>query len=186
MKNLYFVRHGQATNNLEGEELVGGHFDAPLTDRGKKQAAEVAEEIAASGLIFDAIYSSPLQRAYNTAKAIAKKINYPEDQIELLDILKERDFGSLAGKPFEEALGMSMDYYLKNPLSVDHIEGIETLAKLHKRSERIVQMMKQRPVNSVLIVAHGALGRSIRKVIEGVPFDDEVEKIPNAKIVKLI
>ncbi len=186
MKHLYFVRHGQAVNNLKNNELVGGHFDAPLTEKGITQARDVASEIVNSGLTFDVILSSPLQRAHHTAKIIAESISFPKSNIELLDILKERDFGELAGKPFEEALGMTMSEYLANPLSADSIEGVETLAELHNRAGKIVQIVRERPEESVLIVAHGALGRSIKKNIEGVPYDKEVEKIPNAKLIKLI
>ncbi len=186
MKNLYFIRHGEAINNLKDNELVGGHFDAALTKKGILQAQQAAKEIKEKNLKFDVILSSPLQRAADTASIISEVVGYPQSEIEYLDILKERDFGELAGKPFEEALGMTMADYLANPLSADHLDGVESLLNLHHRAESLTELLKSRTEDSILIVSHGALGRSIRKVIEGKAFDEEVDKIPNAKIIKLL
>ena len=70
---IYLVRHGQSEGNLQDRFM--GHTDTPLTELGFRQA-----ELAASylkNIHLDAIYSSDLQRAYNTACATAKQKNMP-------------------------------------------------------------------------------------------------------------
>ena len=66
---IYLVRHGQSEGNLQDRFM--GHTDTPLTELGFRQA-----ELAAGymeNIHLDAIYSSDLQRAYNTALATAKR-----------------------------------------------------------------------------------------------------------------
>ncbi|NLA28209.1 MAG: histidine phosphatase family protein, partial [Propionibacterium sp.] len=66
-------RHGQTSFNVESR--FQGHLDAPLNSVGLTQA-----EVAAAGLSrfpVDAIYASPLQRAYNTARALARRVDLP-------------------------------------------------------------------------------------------------------------
>ena len=66
-------RHGQTTFNVENR--FQGHLDAPLNDVGLAQA-EVAA-VGLSKLRIDAIYASPLQRAYITAQALAGRVDLP-------------------------------------------------------------------------------------------------------------
>lgn len=70
---LYLVRHGETPWNLEGR--YQGHLDPPLTERGRRQAEATAEKLAPIG--FDAIYSSDLARARQTAEALAAKTGLP-------------------------------------------------------------------------------------------------------------
>lgn len=64
---LYFVRHGETTFNAEGR--IQGQTDAPLSDLGRRQGEAVADALANCPI--DAVYSSPLRRAMETAQAIA-------------------------------------------------------------------------------------------------------------------
>ena len=59
---LYLVRHGQSLGNLNGQML--GHTNLDLSEFGYRQAAATFEYL--KDLHFDAVYSSPLLRAYNT------------------------------------------------------------------------------------------------------------------------
>lgn len=65
---VYFVRHGEAEGNVN--MVCHGQYDGKLTQKGRKQAALTAQ--ALRGVNFDSIYSSGLQRAYDTALAIAQ------------------------------------------------------------------------------------------------------------------
>ena len=88
MTNIYIVRHGQNEDNANG--ILNGHRDLPLTELGITQAKETAEMIKESDIHIDKIYSSPLQRAYQTGEAIANALNL--DTPEKLELLIERDF----------------------------------------------------------------------------------------------
>lgn len=65
---IYIVRHGQDQDNANG--LLNGHRDTALTEIGIEQANQIATKIQEANLVFDKIYSSPLQRAYRTAEII--------------------------------------------------------------------------------------------------------------------
>lgn len=64
---VHLVRHGESSGNVDPALFRQG--DPPLTPRGREQAARVAEALRAAGL--DAVFSSPLRRARETAEAIA-------------------------------------------------------------------------------------------------------------------
>lgn len=64
---LHLIRHGETQHNKDGVGL--GREDAPLTQLGRAQSRAVAERLQATRL--DAVLSSPLSRALNTAAAVA-------------------------------------------------------------------------------------------------------------------
>lgn len=70
MLKIYIARHGQNIDNKNG--ILNGHRDGALTDKGVEQAYEIANKIKESGLTFNFVYSSPLQRAFETAKIISE------------------------------------------------------------------------------------------------------------------
>jgi broad specificity phosphatase PhoE len=88
---IILVRHGETEWNVE-RRIQGGLSDTPLSETGKKQAENLALRLKDQDI--RAIYSSPLQRALNTARAIAKYYN-----LEVLthEGLKEINVGTLEG-----------------------------------------------------------------------------------------
>jgi phosphohistidine phosphatase len=66
MSQLYFIRHGIAADR-EGFEH---DFDRPLIDRGIEKTSQIAQRLAALGLCFDRILTSPLVRAQQTAELL--------------------------------------------------------------------------------------------------------------------
>ena len=107
MKNLYFIRHGESEMNVAG--LSSGHTDTALTKKGQDQADDAGASVAQQKIIIDRIISSPLKRAHHTAIGIVKHLDFDEDSIELLDLIKERNFGELEGKNLEKDFGISTD-----------------------------------------------------------------------------
>ncbi len=73
MTRLILVRHGQSMGNLKRRFL--GHTDLPLTEHGHAQAAAVARYLEDEHI--DAVYSSDLLRAYQTAEPIAASHGLP-------------------------------------------------------------------------------------------------------------
>jgi ribonuclease H / adenosylcobalamin/alpha-ribazole phosphatase len=92
------LRHGQTA--LSVERRFAGRGDIPLTDLGLQQAAAAAAAIAERGRV-DVIISSPLQRAWQTALAVAERTGAP---LEADDDLAETDFGSWEGMTFAEVM----------------------------------------------------------------------------------
>jgi len=94
---LLLLRHGQTP--LSVEKRYSGLGDPALTERGEAQAAGAAERIGALGGV-DAILTSPLLRARQTAEAVAAATGLP---VEVRDGLIETDFGEWEGLTFVEA-----------------------------------------------------------------------------------
>ena len=93
---VILIRHGQSQGNAEGR--FGGHTDTPLSARGRKQAEATAKALASEK--FDAIYSSDLPRAIETATPLARLTGAP---LITTDAFRERSVGVMEGLTFEEA-----------------------------------------------------------------------------------
>lgn len=92
---LFVLRHGQTAWNA-GQRLQG-HLDIPLDDIGHQQAAQAAAALADEPLA--AIYSSDLQRALQTAQALAATTSAP---VVTDRRLRERHFGHFEGRTYAE------------------------------------------------------------------------------------
>jgi phosphohistidine phosphatase len=77
MKILTIVRH--AKSSWKYPELVD--FDRPLNKRGKKDAPPTGRRLKEQGILPDLIIASPANRAFSTAKIIAKEIGYPKKNL---------------------------------------------------------------------------------------------------------
>src|SRR5436190_12420988 len=98
--NLYLVRHGRSTWNVA--RRMQGWSDTDLTPEGLEQAARTADFFAEykerQRVEFDAIYSSPLRRAWLTAEAIGRAIDL--DPLAVPD-LREMNAGLIQGLTLE-------------------------------------------------------------------------------------
>ena len=102
MTTIYIARHGQNEDNVRG--ILNGHRDLPLTDLGRQQARQLARHIKDRELVFDAVYASPLGRAFETAAIVAAALGLAEPIVH--DDLIERDFGIMT------ALRLFLSYWL--------------------------------------------------------------------------
>ncbi|MHC4860425.1 MAG: histidine phosphatase family protein, partial [Planctomycetota bacterium] len=94
---MMLVRHGETPANLEG--VWHGSIDSPLTDRGRVQVDRVARFLGESFADSSAVYSSHLQRAHDTARAIAAGLGL-ETQVD--EDLGEYNLGCWEGKTYRE------------------------------------------------------------------------------------
>jgi len=171
--HLYFIRHGESTSNYG--ELITGQQDVPLTEKGKDQAHEAGGFIAAQNIKIDHIVSSSLSRAHDTARIIANEIGYPEYSIEINDLVIERSFGSLEGKPKEE-VGSFDDEVIQR-------SGGELDPAIRARAERFLEPLRGKP-GSILVVSHTGFGRRLRAVVQNISTDDS-ENFKNADLTDL-
>lgn len=170
MTKIYVVRHGQDEDNAAG--ILNGHRNMPLTTTGERQAESLAQKIKAVGLAFDAVYTSPLQRARLTAERIASILDAgtsgrPEWQpikVQILDELIERNFGVMTGVPTSEI----RDRCRPNIMETETItyflspQGAETFPDLILRANRVVKhIQNNHPTGSVLLVSHGDFGKML-------------------------
>ena len=96
---VFFVRHGEAMDDIENR--YGGWYDPELSPAGMKSAEETAEKLKQKTSDVELILSSPLKRAFQTAKILSRELKIP---IETLIYLKERNtYGLLCGENKDEA-----------------------------------------------------------------------------------
>lgn len=181
MKHVYYIRHGLSEGNKAG--VWSGRDNTPLAPEGLAQAKAAGEKARAEGLVFDVVISSPLDRAHHTAKHVAEATGYPLDNIVLLDDLIERGFGELERTVRDPAVG---EAYQNDERYIERFKNVEPLADVHERAKRVVEYIKSRQEDTILIAGHGAFGRAIRRVINEQPLHIKGESIPNAEIFKLI
>ena len=160
MLKIYLARHGQNADNLAG--ILNGHRDEPLTEKGIEQAHEVADKIKEVGISFDFVYSSPLVRAFDTAKVIAETNNLPTPIAEPL--LIERDFGIMSGKKQSDIEAFCAPDVLKTETVTYFLspEGAETFLDLMQRARKLLDAIRERHQSgNILLVTHGDMGKMI-------------------------
>lgn len=160
MTNIYIVRHGQDQDNTNG--ILNGHRDTPLTEIGISQAEQLAKKIKKSGIVFDKIYSSPLQRAYQTAEIVATYIHMKKPEI--VDILIERDFWMMSGKNIKDIEKLCSPDIIKTDTIMYFLspEWAETFPQLIKRANQALEyIQKQRIKGNILLVTHGDFGKML-------------------------
>ena len=160
MLKIYLARHGQDMDNAKG--ILNGRRDELLSEKGIEQANEVATKIKESGIHFDHVYSSPLQRAHKTAEIITDTLGTKKPEV--LEDLIERDFGIMTGKPQSTI----KDVCSPNIVQSDTIcyflspEGSETFPQLIERANKVLNEIKARYRNgNILLVTHGDFGKMI-------------------------
>ena len=147
--NLYVVRHGQVPSNIE--KVVSGWNDEKLTKKGIEQATKIRNEL--QNVKFDVVYSSPVDRAIQTANIVA-----PQNSIILDKRLAERDPGTLLSTSRE-----SIDKKAWNSLDMDRTpEGAETLlAGLKRVSNFLSEIHTKYEEKTVLVVTHNFISKCI-------------------------
>lgn len=183
MKTIYFVRHGESEFNVN--RFKAGSSNTPLTQRGRDQAKQTGANAQKKGIKVDIVISSPLDRAHDTAKIIAEHIDYPLEEILLDEMLRERNFGAAEGRNINH-LGISDEEYMNNPFSLDHLDGVEKITDLQYRANKLWQQLLERPEKTILIVSHGAFGRSVMRAAKNAPLSEDVGYINNAEVIRLI
>lgn len=163
MLNLYLMRHGQSLDNLNG--ILGGRRDEPLTPRGEKQGLAAANHLKSLGVKFDAIYTSPLERAKRTTDVVrgVLKLSWPE----IVDDLTERDFGMMTSEPVSRIEELCAPNILKSEVGEGvtyflSAKGAETFPQLMTRSRRLLKRIAVRyPSGNIILVTHGDIGKML-------------------------
>ena len=147
---LILLRHGQTP--LSVEKRYSGRGNPDLTDIGRAQAAAAAERVARLGPI-DAIVSSPLARARDTAEAVAARVGV---SVRVLDDLTETDFGTWEGLTFAEVSARDGDAHRRwmGDTSIAPPEG-ESFHAVRARVERaLATVRREHAGRTVVVVSH--------------------------------
>jgi broad specificity phosphatase PhoE len=159
---LYCVRHGETTYNLA--HRIQGQLDSELSPLGRKQCAAVAEALAHVPL--DAVYSSPLRRALESAQGIADALHL---ELRVEPRLMEINAGIFQGHSWHElddkfpeaaARWRSQDPDYRIP------EG-ESRRDLMQRAGDAFRAIRETDFRHVLVVAHGgSLSAAFKSLLE--------------------
>lgn len=166
MTTLYLVRHGETEDNIR--QIMQGQTQGNLTEHGREQAHQVAERLASKPI--DAIVSSDLQRAIQTAEIIAEPHRLPINQTTLL---RERNWGGFTGRFIPD---------LKDEVWPEDIESLDCLLE---RAQRFLDYITINYVNqTVIAVGHGIINKAVLAVYAHCSMR-EVQRMMNAEVREL-
>lgn len=154
MTTIYLIRHAEATGNLENR--VNGVTDCDLTDKGYDQIKKLAAY--ADKLDFEAVYTSPLKRAYKTAAALNW---YTDKPFTVIDSLREVNAGKWEGMKWNDISYGTQLYHLWLNDDKYTDDGGEPFPDVYKRmAETIDKIAEENDGKTVAVVSHGAALRN--------------------------
>lgn len=154
---IYFVRHGETISNKNN--TTTGWVDSPLNNEGIEQAKKIALETSSD---FSEIYCSDLIRCKQTAEIINQKLNLP---IKYDDRLRERNFGSLGGKSWDE-ISLEMKEVDRNQKYDYRPYGGESVENVKERLLSIIdEICLNKKDKKILIVTHGGIIRLLHNLL---------------------
>jgi phosphoserine phosphatase len=158
---ILIARHGESDWNRS--RRWQGHADRPLTERGREQARALAERLAHVEL--DAVYSSDLRRALDTATTVAERQGL---DVQVLPELREVDVGSWSGLTREEAEEQFPDGYVRWRAGFPRWEDGETYEAMTDRVVSAVERIaREHEGGRVLVVSHGGPIRALHAAALG-------------------
>ena len=143
------MRHGETLWNASNKVL--GRTDIPLSDLGKRQALDAGSNLSSE--IIDAIFTSPLSRAIETANIVSSLQNHV-CPVFIRQCLIEQDFGIFEGCPRN-----NQNYQLNKRLFFKKYEKGESYLGVAARVYPFLQELKDSDYTKILIVTHGGICR---------------------------
>lgn len=169
---IILIRHGETDWNLE--RRLQGHLDIPLNQVGQRQALALARSL--DGVAIDAIFSSDLQRAAQTAAplAAARKLT-----VQLDAGLRERCYGALEGLRYPEAAERFPEAYAAlMERAVDYrypagVHAAETMREFYARAVHALTQILGRSgaLARIAIVTHGGVLDCIYRFANQLPLE---------------
>ena len=146
---IYIVRHGQT--ELNQRSVLQGRSNHPLTDLGREQASAVGDAFRDAGIVFDKVYTSPLDRAVETAKLVAGDV-----PIECEDALIEMDYGPYEGTDLHN-LPPEVEEFFRDFAHNPAPEGMEQLPDVVARAGEFLERLKAEAVDRDILLSTHAI-----------------------------
>ena len=179
MKTIIMVRHGQSESNVK--KTFTGQLDAPLTEAGREQARRMARYLDKYKV--DKVYASSLERAVETAQAIADRQNCP---METCDELMEINSGLWQGLTFTEIAEKYPQTYKvwRTGIGKAAPEGGETCKQLYDRVTAFFKKVLEESEETICLVCHATPIRMMESFILAGSADgaQEISWVPNASV----
>jgi broad specificity phosphatase PhoE len=162
---LVLIRHGETEWNRD--RRIQGQTDIPLSNRGREQAHRLAHRLARERI--DALYTSDLLRAHQTADPIASALGLP---VHTSPLLREVGFGVWEGLSVSEVeAGWPVEYAAWREDSVrNRAPDGERIEELQTRAMTCAtEILAAHPGQTVAVVAHGGSVKAILCGVMGFP-----------------
>jgi broad specificity phosphatase PhoE len=163
---IFLARHGESDWNVE--KRFQGHRDRPLTERGREQAHALADLVGAEKI--DAVYTSPLSRARETAEIVAARAGL---EAVALPELREVDTGSWSGLSRADVETRFPEGFARWRSGGSGWEDGESYDEM---AERVIGALRKiaedHPDGRVLVISHGGPIRAIHAAAEGLAIKD--------------
>lgn len=176
MTTLILVRHGESEWNRAGR--IQGQVNSPLTDLGIDQAKAIRDHL--SGILLNQeleIYTSPLDRAIQTAEIIAQGIDHPSSKIIIEERLNDFSLGEISGTfgwdKVAEIFPKQAQLRLQDPMRF-HPSGGESGAEFEARLRSLLEdLMDESSLK--LMVSHGIVNKFIRGILKNISGKEMVQ-----------
>ncbi len=168
MTEIYLVRHCEAMGNKE--RIFQGVSDCAITELGRKQLVFLAERFR--NILLDAIYSSPLTRAVQTAEAVGKYHSLP---INIHPKLIEIDGGEIEGISWVDfpETRPELEYYWSVEPHKFYPKNGEPMTSVYERSwEAVEEILATNKGKTVVLASHGCTLRNILCHAQGKPIEE--------------
>jgi probable phosphoglycerate mutase len=170
---ILFIRHGETDWNRI--KRIQGHIDIPLAESGADQAQQLGRRFAdeaQSGARLDAIWSSDLMRAQQTALPVAQALQLP---VQLAPGLRERHYGAFQGHDSDEIAARFPDEYAhwqtRDP-GFAPPEGESQRAFYHRVLHALEPLIAAYPDGRIAVVTHGGVLDCVYRFARGLGLDE--------------
>lgn len=165
MKKIYFVRHGESLWNKTSK--IQGALDIPLSKTGKKEAKLIASRFKNKEV--DAIYSSKLSRAVDTAKKIGEIKGLKINEIEELKEISFGDWEGLCMEDIKENRKEELEKWIFTPEKQKFKNG-ESLKDVSIRTKKVLkEILNNTKDKNIVIVAHSGAIKVMVLDLLGIP-----------------
>ena len=165
MTTFFLIRH--ASCDGLGQRIWGRTPGIRLNEQGRLEAQQLAERL--EPMKFDAIYSSPLERALETAEPLARSMQL---EVRKSDALNEIDFGEWSGKTFEQLHADERWRHFNTHRSTTSVLGGESFLEVQNRMvKEIDRLSREHREQRVAIVSHADPIKAIVGYFAGTPID---------------
>ncbi len=162
---IYIIRHGQTEKNRA--KLLQGRSDTPLNEEGRRQAAEAGKKLREAGARIDLVYSSPLQRAVETAAIVTRqtsalisggKASAPQKSVPVrIDSrLIEMDYGPYEGTDMTN-LPPEIMYFFSDFVNHPAPEGMEQLPDVVGRLGAFLEEIRETASKKNILISTHAI-----------------------------
>jgi probable phosphoglycerate mutase len=165
MTTFLFSRH--AEDQTPPHTLAGRQRGIHLSEHGRAQADELAKRLAPAPIA--AIYSSPMERALETAQAIARPFGF---EVEIGDGFNELDYGEWTGRNYDDLRGDPIWTAFNTTRSLARIPSGESIAEVQLRALRETERLREfLPDRLIAIVTHADVIRTVISYCLGLAID---------------